>query len=72
MKIHLLSSITIIVIMIMPLTGCTSQNAYDSLRYHQELDCQKMQGADRDDCIRRSGMSYDEYQRQLNEQQPQR
>ncbi len=72
MKIHVLSSITIIVIMIMSMTGCTSQNAYDSPRYQQELDCQNMQGTDRDDCIRRAGMSYAEYQRQLNKQQPQK
>jgi hypothetical protein len=72
MKIHLLSSFTIIVITIISITGCTSQNAYDSLRYHQELDCQKIQGADRDDCMRRFGMSYDEYQRQLDKQQPQK
>ena len=29
------------------MTGCTSQNAYDRLRYHQEMDFQKMQGVDR-------------------------
>jgi len=50
--------------------GCTTQNAYDSIRYNRELDCQKMQGEDRDDCMRRSGMSYDEYQRQLKSQKP--
>jgi hypothetical protein len=52
--------------------GCSSQNAYDSLRYQQDLDCQKMQGADRDDCMRKSDMSYDEYQRQLKNQPQQK
>ena len=61
-----LLNIATINFMILSVTGCTSQNAYDNLRYHQEQDCQKMQGADRDDCIRRSDMSYDEYQSQLN------
>lgn len=64
MKICLLNIATII-FMILLVTGCTTQNAYDSLRYHQEQDCQKMQGTDRDACMRRSDMSYDEYQSQL-------
>ena len=55
--------------MLQSVTGCTTQNAYDGLRYNRELECQKMQGTDRDDCMRRSGMSYDEYQRELNQQQ---
>ena len=49
-------------------SGCTARTAYDSLRLHQELECQKMQGAERDQCLRRSDMSYDEYQQQLNKQ----
>lgn len=55
-------------IMVLFVTGCSTQNAYDSLRYHQDLDCQKMQGADRDECMKRAGTSYNEYQRQLNQQ----
>lgn len=45
--------------------GCGPRNIYDSLRFHQEMGCEKLQGADRDECSRRSGMSYDEYERQL-------
>jgi hypothetical protein len=29
---------------ILPLTACATQNAYDSLRYNRELECQEMQG----------------------------
>lgn len=47
--------------------GCSKRTAYDSLRYHQEVDCQKMYGADQDACYKRSGMSYDEYQKKLKE-----
>jgi hypothetical protein len=47
--------------------GCASRNVYDGLRFHQEMDCQKLQGIDLDECVKRSGMSYDEYQRQLKE-----
>jgi hypothetical protein len=50
--------------------GCTAQTAYDSLRFNQELNCSKMQGPERDDCLKRSDMSYDEYQRQLKAKQP--
>ena len=49
-------------------SGCTARNVYDGLRLQQESECQKMQGSDRDACMRRSGMTYDEYQRQLKEQ----
>jgi hypothetical protein len=47
--------------------GCARQTGYDMLRYQQEMDCQKMYGADQDECYKRSGMSYDEYQKQLKE-----
>jgi hypothetical protein len=47
--------------------GCGKRTVYDSLRYHQEMDCQKLYGADQDECYKRSGMSYDEYQKKLKE-----
>jgi len=56
-------------LLIMTGAGCTTRTVYDSLRVQQEMECQKLQGADRDECARRSGMSYDEYQRQLKERQ---
>jgi hypothetical protein len=49
--------------------GCGARNYYDGLRLGQEMDCQKLQGADRDDCARKSGMSYDEYQRRLKDRE---
>ncbi len=53
-------------------TGC-AQIAYDSIQNSQSRDCQTMQGrTDRDECQRRSDMSYDEYQRQLNKQKQDR
>jgi hypothetical protein len=53
---------------IIMLSGCTTRTAYDSLRYNREMECQKLQGDQRQECLRRSGMSYDEYQHQLKEQ----
>ncbi len=51
-------------------TGCGPRQFYDSLRFGQEMECQKLQGADdQNECLGRSGMSYDEYQKQLKERQ---
>ena len=50
-------------------SGCGPRNVYDSLRYNQELKCQKLHGDDRDECFKQTGMTYDEYQRQLKERQ---
>jgi hypothetical protein len=50
-------------------TGCVPRQLYDGLRFGQEMDCQKLQKSDQDECLRRSGMSYDEYQGQLKERE---
>ncbi len=52
--------------------GCGPGNIYDGLRFHQEMDCERLQGVDRDECSRRTGMSYDEYQRQLKDREQNR
>ncbi len=44
----------ILAMLLTAVSACTTQNAYNSLRVHHELDCQQMQGADRGDCMRRS------------------
>lgn len=49
------------------MSGCTTRTVYDSLRYNRELECQKLQGADQREFLRRTGMSYDEYQKQLSD-----
>ena len=61
----------LIIAMFFILNGCSSQNVYDSIRYNRELECQQLQGTDRDECSKRSEMKYDEYKRQL-ENQPQK
>jgi len=47
--------------------GHGARNVYDQTRFRQEIDRSKLQGSDHDECYGRSGMSYDEYQRQLKE-----
>ncbi len=56
-----------IVLVIAVGTGCGPRQLYDGLRFGQEMECQKLQGSDQDECLRRSGMSCDEYQKQLKE-----
>ncbi len=48
-----------------------SEILYDSLRHHQEIRCQELQGSSRTECLQRSSMSYDEYQRHLRERERQ-
>jgi len=70
MKIHILSRFAITAFLILSATGCTTQNVYDGLRYNRDLECREIQGSsERAECLRGSGMSYDEYQRELNKQQ---
>ena len=57
------------ILLMVTFSGCGPRTVYDSLRYNQELRCQKLHGDDRDECLKQSGMSYDEYQRQLKERQ---
>ncbi|HAS54996.1 MAG: hypothetical protein A2X56_10885 [Nitrospirae bacterium GWC2_57_13] len=55
--------------MLLIVMGAGCSNIYEGLRMQQEMECQKLPGAERDECAGRSGMSYDEYQRQLKERQ---
>lgn len=59
----------VFLLMVVAAPGCSNRALYDSLRYNQELRCQELQGSDRNECMQRSGMSYDEYQRRLKERE---
>ena len=50
-------------------TGYGARNLYDGMRIQQEMACQKLPGVEQDECFKRYGMSYDEYQRKLKERQ---
>lgn len=49
--------------------GCASRNYYEGMRMKQEADCGKLQGAERDACLKQSGTTYDEYQRQMKDRE---
>jgi hypothetical protein len=55
-------------LLIMTASSCGPRNVYDALRYNREMECQKLHEPDQSECLRRSGMSYDEYKRHLKEQ----
>lgn len=56
-------------LIILPITGCTKRSMYEGLKNYQQMDCDKLLGREREECVRQSGMSYDEYQRQLKERE---
>jgi hypothetical protein len=66
MKLILLIPIVLVIIIG---TGCGPRQLYNGLRFGQEIDCQRLQRSDQDECFKRAGMSYDEYQRQLKERE---
>ncbi len=69
MKVHTMRMAMVAMAMLSLFAGC-AQVAYNTLQQNQALECQKLQGAtDRDECLKRSSMSYDEYQRLLKKQE---
>ncbi len=52
--------------------GCGTRSLYDGLRIQQEMQCQKLERSDQQDCVKRSGMSYDEYQQHKKKQKKER
>ncbi|HWR72462.1 MAG TPA: hypothetical protein VN604_04795 [Nitrospirota bacterium] len=63
-------AVFISIVLVIPVgTACGPRQFYDGLRFGQEMECQGLQKSDQDECMRRSGMSYDEYQKQLKERQ---
>jgi hypothetical protein len=65
-------ALILVLLFLATISSCTKRTVYDSLRYSQEMECQKLQGADQQECLKRAGMSYDEYQKQLKEHPTQR
>ena len=57
-----------IVLMVLILSGCSREAVYNSLRASQDRKCSTLPRSDQDECYRRSDMSYDEYQKQLQAQ----
>jgi hypothetical protein len=61
--------VVLFILAIVASTGCAARDYYGMLNVQQEMNCEQRPGADRDECSRQSGMSYDEYQRLLKERQ---
>jgi hypothetical protein len=56
-----------VTVLFLVLAGCSAETVYNSLQSAQEMECSKLPRSDQEECYRRAGMSYDEYQRQLKE-----
>ncbi|HEY6011102.1 MAG TPA: hypothetical protein VIX18_06480 [Nitrospirota bacterium] len=57
-----------VMLAVVSLTGCTSRGIYEGLRMQQEMECRSHPGASPEECSGMSGMSYDEYQRRLEQE----
>lgn len=44
------------------LCSCTNQQLYDSVQNNNVLECNKLQMAQREDCLKRIAPSYDKYE----------
>lgn len=71
---YLARSIYVLIAMtvLLACTGC-AEIVYGTLQQGQSMTCHEMQStADRDECWKRSDMSYDEYQHELDRQKQER
>jgi len=65
-----MNTIVIFVMLLsIPCISCGARNYYEGFRIQQEMECQKFQSPERDECLRRFAVSYDEYQRQMKERE---
>ena len=51
-----------IAVLLLGAAGCTAQQVYDSTQALRINDCQRLAGAERDDCLARARMTYPEHE----------
>lgn len=54
----------LIAVSLLGAVGCTAQQVYDSTQPLRLDDCQRLAGAERDDCLARARMTYPEHEQQ--------
>jgi hypothetical protein len=52
----------VLFIAVCSLFGCSNRGAYNALQTSQRNECEILQGVQRQECLSRLTMSYDEYQ----------
>lgn len=50
------------ILVFMALCSCTNKQVYNSLQSGNQLECDKLQTVQRQECINRLGPSYDKYE----------
>lgn len=51
-------------LVLLMLTGCSNRQVYEAIRANRMQQCQALQGAARERCMKPYDKSYDEYQRE--------
>lgn len=51
-----------ILLLILSICSCTNKQVYNSVQSGNQLDCDKLQTVQRQECINRLGPSYDKYE----------
>lgn len=51
-----------ILALVFGLCSCTNEQAYNSVQNGNQLECDKLQTVQRDECLKRMGPSYDKYE----------
>lgn len=51
-----------ILMLVVGLCSCTNKQVYDSMQNSNQLECDKLQTVQRDECLKRMGPSYDKYE----------
>lgn len=59
-----------LLLLVLALAGCSSRQVYEALRANRITQCQTLQGAAREQCMKPYQKSYDEYRRDRDAGQP--
>ena len=54
----------LMIVLLLMLAGCSSGQIYEAIRANRITQCQTLQGAAREDCMKPYDKSYDEYRRE--------
>ncbi|OZG72135.1 hypothetical protein BTA51_17410 [Hahella sp. CCB-MM4] len=56
--------ITVVLLPISILAGCSNQGMYDSIRYSNQVECRKLPQPQYEECMQQNSMEYDDYRRE--------
>jgi hypothetical protein len=56
-----------IVLCVFALSACSNRQVYDAIQQNQQLECQKLQGSQYEECMKQVSEPYDAYKRDRDE-----